>query len=1592
MKTKYLAILLLITVAVKAQPIANFTANPVAGCSPLLVNFTDQSTGNPTYWKWDLGNGTISYNRNPSTTYTTPGIYDVKLFVQNSTGTNTIIKRQFITVYNQPIVKFSASTPTGCSPLLVNFIDSSSTASGSINSWLWDFGDGTLSTQQHPSHTYVTSGSFNVSLSVGSTVGCRKSITKPYYIRINESPIADFSNTNPNNCHLPVAVTFNNLSTGSGALQFDWSFGDGGTSRDFNPIHNYSAIGNYTVRLIVTNSNGCRDTLIRNNSINIGSVHANFTNSAIVCLNSTASFSNLSSPNPLSSIWYFGDSSTSVQLNPTHTYTTAGIYSIKLVSNFGSCKDSIIKQITVNERPRAKFSTIDTASCSLPYTILLTNNSQNGVSYLWNFGDGSTSTATDPVHTYTSEGRFTITLITTNLNGCSDTISKFQIIKIQLPRVTIDSLPRSGCAPYTNTFRSRLISPQPAISYFWDFGDGTTSNLPNPTHTYDSGVFTIKLIVVTLTGCSDTVEVINGIKVGIRPVANFYATPLEVCASMPVNFFDQTRDTANRWMWYFGDGGTSTSQNPVYTYSDTGYFNVKLIAYNNGCPDTIIRDHYVHINPPIAKFTYTFDCSDEFRRVFKGDMSIGANSYLWNFGDGTTSTMANPVHIYSSIGAYDVSLTVYNITSGCESTKIRSLVVANEHADFNVSDTILCKYSPFSFNAINSNPAYIINYNWNFGDGSTGVGRMVTHSYNRSGNYNVTLVITDVLGCKDTMIKRQLLRVNGPTARFTSSAPGTCLLSQMQFIDSSFSDGINPINSWSWNFGDGTINTYTAPPFAHTYSAPGFYTISVTVTDSMGCSDMKTISNMVQITKPIAAFSTRDTLTCPGKILTFANASSGSSLSYFWNFGDGNTSTSASITHSYAADGIYTVRLLIRNQFGCEDSLIRNNYIRVTTGKALFTMSDSVSNCPPLVVNFTNSSINSASYTWDFGDGNSSQLVNPSHFYSYAGNYTVTLTAKGIGGCNTIFQKHITINGPSGTFSYTPIEGCSPLTVNFTATTMNTDSIIWDFSDGNTLTTSNRVVSYTYTIPGKYLPKMILRNSSGCQVIIPGTDTVRVHGVTSDFSLSQISICNAGQVQFTNNSTSDERIVNYKWYFGDGDSSTLLQPNHYYSISGVYYPHLIVTSESGCRDSIQSAVPIKIITAPNAVISHTANGCTPISIGFTSNITNPDTSSLSWNWNFGNGQTSSIQNPGNLIYTIAGDYNITLIVTNSLGCSDTTSTSISSFPIPEVNAGQDTVRCFGRTVALHASGATTYLWTPSIGLNCSNCSDPIASPDSSIIYSVKGTSVHGCISQDEVKVFVAYPFQINLSKGDTLCNGETAIMYAAGADYYSWTPSVVSMNTNNSVVHANPRTNTSFQVTGRDTHNCFSVTQNIPITVFPVPTVDAGRDVTINSGEMTDLIPVVSSDVTEVIWTPTGSTFRNNYPSISVRPRETTEYLVEVSNPGGCKARDNVTVFVTCNGSNVFIPNTFSPNGDGMNDIFFPRGRGLFSIKSMKIFSRWGEIMYERSDFSANNPTYGWDGTYKGKSLSPDIYVYVIEIVCENNTSLIYKGNVALVK
>jgi gliding motility-associated-like protein len=1445
-RTLILPFFILLTVFARAQtPTANFSASPVSGCSPLVVNLQDQSTGNVTGWFWDFGNGGTSTLQNPSTTYFTPGSYTIKLTVTNASGTHSVTRTNLITVHTKPVVSFTVSDSTACFPHRAQFTDLSSPGAGNtITNWLWDFGNGTQSTVQNPLNVYTASGNFGVTLRVTNDKGCFTALTKPGYIQLAGGIVADFTNNMPAVCKPPYRITFNNITTGTGTLTYAWDFGDGNTSTQQNPVHTYTTPGNYSVTMAVASSLGCTDTVKKTNLLNILNISTAITAPDSICVRTPVNIVNNSSPAPVSSVWTFGDATGSNQVTPTKIYNTPGTYTIRLKNTYSYCTDSASKTIKVLPRPVANFTSSPSTRCQPDLTVNFTNTSTNAIRWSWDFGDGNTSALQNPSHTYTNYGTYNVQLVVTNSSGCTDTLRKNALVRIIRPAVSINNLPVRGCIPYGINPTATIVTLDAVTSYLWDFGDGNTSTSATPSHTYATqGTYTVKLTITTSSGCTEVVTIGDAVKVGRKPVVNFSAAPPTVCAFKPVQFTDLTNE-ADEWAWFFGDGGTSTSQSPSYTYSDTGTFAVTLVATNNGCVDSLVVPRLINVRPPIALFNYLPDCNNRLRFEFR-DSSIGATSWFWDFGDGTNSTEQNPVHTFPSYNTYNVTLTVSNDT--CSNSITHTLRVFNEIIDFTVSEDTLCRRNTVTFIATASNIANIQNFMWDFGDGSppwnssvTGTGGFAYYLYPLAGSYDITLVTTDIYGCQNTLVKPRLINMFGPTANLNIPVQAGCKGLNVTFNDRSIGDGVNNIVQWIWDFGDGNTQTNTTnASVQHIYPNVGSYTIRLTVKDAFGCIDIIELPNFINISDPQASFVLSDTLSCPSSPIQFTNTSS-VHVSALWDFGDGNTSTDQNgPAYTYTVPGTYTVKLMITDLYGCSDTLTRPALVTIDNPIASFTVSDSISSCTPFEVNFTNTSHFYRSLEWDLGQG-VSDLETPTQYYINPGTYNITLTVTSAGFCKDVATKKIIVYDTTGTrITYAPLNGCKPLTVGLTAFSPGEMTYTWDFGDGTLINNDTTGMTHIYNFFGEFTPKVIMTDPSGCIIPVTGLDTIRIKGATVNFGWDKNLFCDLGQVSFTDSTTFNDSLIVYNWDFGDGFTSNLQHPTHQYDAPGQYTVSLNVQTLNGCADTMRVSNVIKVVESPIIRIDGDSVICVNELMDHLGVFERIDTSRIQWNWQFPNGNQSSLQNPDDQKYGTPGRFVITTIATNSSGCADTTTKNILVNPLPVITMPSTMTMQVGfpvRIPATYSPNVATWNWTPVTGLDCSDCPQPI--------------------------------------------------------------------------------TSTKFNRT----------------------------------------------------------------------------YTVSVVDSNSCRSSEQVQIIVICKNANVFVPNTFSPNNDGSNDVFYVRGKGLERVKSLRVFNRWGEVVFEQNNFPVNDPNYGWNGKFKGNKPFPDVYIYQVEVWCENSEVIRFEGNVALIQ
>ncbi|MFC2168338.1 PKD domain-containing protein [Acidobacteriota bacterium] len=809
---------------------------------------------------------------------------------------------------------FVGSPVSGGAPMEVFFTDSST---GDVSIYSWDFGDGSTSSEQNPSHIYTAAGTYTVSLTVDAP-GRTDTNTKTNYITVtNSAPVADFSGT-PRSGDNPLSVIFSDLSTGT-ITGYSWDFGDTGTSTEPNPSHIYADAGTYTVILTVTGPLGS-DFETKTDYITVTEppFAAEFSGTPLTGDKPLAvNFTDESTGTITSWDWDFGDGNTSTDQDPSNTYTVADTYTVSLTVNGPGTTDTIIKTdyITVTEpAPVADFSGTPLTG-DKPLSVTFSDLSTGSITgWSWDFGDSSTSTLQNPPHTYASAGTYTVSLTVTGPGGIdSKTEVDYITVTEPPPEAAFSGTPLSGNKPLSVTFSD--LSTGPITSWDWDFGDSSTSTLQNPSHSYsETGTYTVSL-TVTGPGGSDPEIKTDYITVTEPPVADFSGTPLSGNNPLEVTFTDQSTGNITDWSWNFGDSYTSSVPNPPHTYSSAGTYTVILTVTGPGGSDTETKVEYITVTEPapMAAFSGTPTNGVKPLNVSFTSQSTGTiNTYSWELGDGNTSSFQNLSHNYPAAGTYTVSLTVTGPGGNDTETKVDYITVTEPAPEAAFSGTPLNGGKPLAVTFSDLSTGAITSWSWDFGDSSTSTLQNPIHTYTDVGTYTVILTVSGP-GGTDPETKTNYITVSNPApvAAFSGSPLNGSKPLAVNFTNQS--TGI--ITGTSWNFGDSSTSTLQNP--SHTYTEPGIYTVSLTVSGPGG-SDSETKTNYITVTEPppVAAFSASPQSGNTPLTVTFINQSTGSIYDYSWDLGDGSTSSFQNLSHTYSTAGTYTVSLTVTGPGG----------------------------------------------------------------------------------------------------------------------------------------------------------------------------------------------------------------------------------------------------------------------------------------------------------------------------------------------------------------------------------------------------------------------------------------------------------------------------------------------------------------------------------------------------------------------------------------------------------------------------------------------------------------------------------------------------
>jgi PKD repeat protein len=569
-------------ISIGMGPQADFTATPTTGNVPLNVAFTDKSNGQATSWAWDFGDGKGSTEQNPVHTYWTGGVYNVILTTSNEYGSSDVTRTQYITVVGDLASKFSADPSSGKAPLAVKFTDLSI---GTPTAWKWDFGDGKGSTEQNPGHTFTTAGSFDVKLTV--TRGDQTD-SSTQTLNVGGVPNADFA-ADSTSVNANDVIKFTDKSSNT-PTSWAWDFGDTATSVNQNPGHAYQLKGIYTVSLTARNANG-KNTETKTNYINVGMAPTAQFIPVIVPYQMnkvpmSVNFVDQSTGLPTAWAWNFGDGTSSGSQNPAHIYQNEGTYTVTLTAknNFGA--DTRIRKdlITVGKGAAVDF-TADKTTVGVGRIVTFTDLSANApTEWVWDFGDGTTGTGPRPDHAYHATGVYDVSLTAYNPSVTNSRTKNQYITVLNIPRADFIADKTRGGAPMTVAFSDKSINAPTA--WKWDFGDGSTSADQNPSHVYTTlGTYTVSLTASNNDG-QDSTSKVNYIITTLSPIADFKADRQVGKAPFVVAFTDMSSNNPTSWTWDFGDGTTSSEQNPRHIYLREGSYDVSLTATNQYGSDT----------------------------------------------------------------------------------------------------------------------------------------------------------------------------------------------------------------------------------------------------------------------------------------------------------------------------------------------------------------------------------------------------------------------------------------------------------------------------------------------------------------------------------------------------------------------------------------------------------------------------------------------------------------------------------------------------------------------------------------------------------------------------------------------------------------------------------------------------------------------------------------------------------------------------------------------------------------------------------------------------------------------------------------------
>ena len=1646
---KSFSIILLLVTGFSQSTIGQITASfsttgPVSACGNLVVEFQDNSIGNPTEWWWDFGNGFLSTEQNPITFYDTPGLYNVCLKVSDGVSVDTLILENLIEVYPIPNVSIQLSNNLECAPMSTQFTDLT-TSTTPIVSWFWNFGDGGNGLDQNPTYTYQQDGSYDVSLFVTDTNGCEHITTVDNMVKVLSNPEIDFNVSQNLVCDSSEIISFINNTIG--AESFKWNFGDGTISLLENPTHVYDASGLYDIELLAFSSQGCTDTLYEESAINImPDLFANVVLSeSEICDSIIEVAFSMSASNANEFVWDFGDGQVSNLVSPVHIYNGFGEYNIELQLSYNSnCLNTIpvSQSVSLYKPIDVEFIADSTFSCDFPFNVSFSNHLPSNSIFNWDFGDGNSSSDQFPSHNFENPGQYDVSLSIIDSNNCQSSLVIEDYVRITPLNVSFDVSEDRGCVPLNVQFSDSTLSHDLIASWEWDFGDGSTSSIQNPVHTYNSpSSYTVKLKVETESGCVAQLIMEDLIKVSEPAQTSFTVSDTATCPSNPVVFTDISTsiETIDYWIWNFGDGSSSTQQNPSHLFEDTGYVDVSLITSVNGCKDTMLMASLIYVASPVLNFIDEHTCDNPYKVQFLPEI-IGADSWVWDLGDGTTSTDATFFHDYSDRGDYLVKLIAVNNESGCVTQKSKVVKITDPKANFivdSLTPAVGCPPLVVHFQDLSVDQYF--DFLW-YGDGDS-TNWMYFNQYEEPGYYSVQQLVIDEYGCRDTLKIDSLIHVIDVAAELGEINLVSCTPLTLEFNNTSTSS--DSIIDWIWNFSDGQTSIEQNPEVQ--FSDNGFYDLTLYIKTSFGCLDSTVYSNIFEYVSPFVEIVLDDSVLCVNELGSAHSIYEGVNPSLTWSLEQQVLDSSC---FSFTETGSYNLSVEMVDSFGC--SFTDHKQLIVDAPIANFTASSVSSNCPPLITQFQSiNNVDVVGWEWHFGDGNQSIVESPSNLYTTSGDYDVSLVITNINGCSdtAFIEDVVNILGPYGEFFVSDTTVCASEPIQFNASMNNTVSILWDFGDGTFQTGITTV--HAYDTLGAFLPIALIENSVGCQSTVISTDSVFVINNTISLELlNDTAVCKHEELQINLNtsgnviswspttSLSDTTIHNpiaspdtttdYVVLVEDGycvntDTFTVFVnefPEVMYDVSShcvgdeILFSSFLNYSDpvfyswifNGVQLSDQDSFILEITTPGTHIVeldvlyantncnnsfvdSIVIHDLTPVSLLDELQACKSDIMDIHAGggvmYDFGDGFSSdSIYS----IQAVTDSYHQVAMMDEN-GCFSLDSIALTVHELPFVNVLSDYSVCSKDTLEIVAQSNAAIYWED---LAYAQEHYMLIDSASSFVHFIAMTD-EGCELKDSVFVEIYDLPEIELDFESHYCVGDEVQLevFSTNNDLdLNWIFNDLDRQEGYKVVkHFENSGNYNLTINAINNHGCFEEF-NYSIIVNESPIADFYFD----NHSITDLNPDVffynnSSPNSSVLEWAFGDGVLSDLENPKHSFNDPGVYVVNllVENEFGCSS-EKMKELIVGTDYTLYIPNAFTPNGDFIDEFFAPKGHGVDDFQ-MIVYNRWGEEIFLTQDIET-----GWNGIVNGFKKAP-AGVYTYRIVTSDNGGKVrtYQGEINLI-